>query len=97
MALLQEITLDGTWELRDEILTHDLASARHLSHVRDGWIATPVPGDIHQGLIAAGRIREPLLGLNSFDCRWTESGPGGSGRDSRLGLTGFKPKLWSSS
>ncbi len=72
MRLLEEITLNGTWELRDEILTCDLAQARHLSHVQDGWIPTPVPGDIHQGLIAAGRIREPLLGLNSFDCRWTE-------------------------
>ncbi|HEY3289007.1 MAG TPA: beta-mannosidase, partial [Anaerolineae bacterium] len=32
----------------------------------------PVPGDIHQGLMGAGRIQDPLLGLNSFDCAWTE-------------------------
>jgi beta-mannosidase len=31
-----------------------------------------VPGDIHQGLIADGQIKEPLLGMNSFDCTWTE-------------------------
>jgi beta-mannosidase len=72
MELVQERSLNGTWELRDEILTYDLANAPALSHQAEGWIPTPVPGDIHQGLVAAGRIAEPLLGLNSFDCRWTE-------------------------
>ena len=68
-----ELLLNGRWELRDEILTCDLAEARRLSAQVDGWIETPVPGDIHQGLIEAGRIKEPLLGLNSFDCAWTEA------------------------
>jgi beta-mannosidase len=81
MELMQERSLNGTlwaephgeaWELRDEILTYDLANARALGHTTEGWIPTAVPGDIHQGLVAAGRIAEPLLGLNSFDCRWTE-------------------------
>jgi len=72
MDLVQEQSLNGNWELRDEILSYDLANARDLSHTTKGWISTPVPGDIHQGLIAAGKIKEPLLGLNSFDCRWTE-------------------------
>ena len=72
MMLVDVKCLNGTWELRDEILTYDLANARTLGDQVDGWIPTPVPGDIHQGLIAAGKIREPLLGLNSFDCRWTE-------------------------
>ena len=67
-----ETRLHGTWELRDELLTCPLTEAGRLSRVRDGWIDTPVPGDIHQGLIAAGRINDPLVGLNSFDCRWTE-------------------------
>jgi beta-mannosidase len=74
--LIQEQSLNGTWELRDEILTYALAhpprAARALSHATQGWIPTPVPGDIHQGLVTAGRIAEPLVGLNSFDCRWTE-------------------------
>jgi beta-mannosidase len=72
MELVQEMLLNGSWELRDETLTYDLAHARSLSHEAEGWILTPVPGDIHQGLVAAGRIADPLLGLNSFDCRWTE-------------------------
>ena len=48
MALLEEMLLNGSWELRDEILTYDLSNARALSHLEGGWIATPVPGDIHQ-------------------------------------------------
>lgn len=72
MTLEHTLSLNGIWELRDEILTYPPDGARALSVRPDGWIPQPVPGDIHQGLIAAGRIKEPLLGLNSFDCAWTE-------------------------
>jgi len=68
-----EISLNGEWELRGEPLGYGDAEALELTHKHDGWIHTPVPGDIHQGLVDAGKIKEPLLGLNSFDCRWTES------------------------
>lgn len=71
--MYKTLSLNGTWELRDEILTYPLANARKLSNLDNGWIPQPVPGDIHQGLIDAGRIQEPLLGLNSFDCAWTEN------------------------
>jgi beta-mannosidase len=72
MTLYNEILLNGDWELRDEVLSLGLDQAARLSCQEDGWITTPVPGDIHQGLMAAGRIKEPLVGLNSFDCAWTE-------------------------
>lgn len=67
------LSLNGVWQLRDEILTYPLTRACQLSYCEEGWIAQPVPGDIHQGLVNAGRIAEPLLGLNSFDCAWTET------------------------
>ena len=72
MALEQVTDLNGIWELRDEVLTYSLAQASTLSQLPGGWIPTPVPGDIHEGLIEAGRIQEPLLALNSFECSWTE-------------------------
>jgi len=72
MTLEQTCFLNGIWELRDEILTFPPENARLLTDRPDGWIPQPVPGDIHQGLIAAGRIQEPLLGMNSFRCAWTE-------------------------
>ncbi len=73
MKLLQEKILNGQWELRDEDLDCDLSQAHDLGKSTDGWIAQPVPGDIHQGLIAAAKIKEPLVGLNFFDCSWTET------------------------
>ena len=72
MALFQELSLNGKWQLRDEIINFNLANAGKLSKSTNGWITQPIPGDIHQGLITAGRIKEPLLGLNFFDCLWTE-------------------------
>jgi beta-mannosidase len=73
MLIFREMSLNGVWDLRDETISSGLESARKLTAETSGWIDQPVPGDIHQGLIAAGRIKEPLVGLNSFDCRWTES------------------------
>ncbi|MBN1581708.1 MAG: hypothetical protein JXA89_13470, partial [Anaerolineae bacterium] len=70
--MFERLSLNGTWELFEASLNHDLSNAEPLTRAPDGWIPTPVPGDIHQGLIAAGKIKEPLLGLNSFDSHWTE-------------------------
>lgn len=66
MALLSVRSLNGTCELTDRVLTYPPANARVLAGQAEGWIAAPVPGDIHQALIAAGRIEEPLVGLNSL-------------------------------
>lgn len=68
----QELLLNGVWELHDDLLAFDPDQARRVNALSAGWIAQPVPGDIHQGLIAAGKIREPLLGMNSYACEWTE-------------------------
>jgi beta-mannosidase len=69
----EEISLNGMWELRDEVLSTPLTEAGRIAVEPEGWIAQPVPGDIHQGLVAAERIQPPLLGLNSRDCDWTEA------------------------
>ena len=68
----EELLLNGQWDMRDERLSYPLVDAHKLSSQPEGWIPQPVPGDIHQGLVAAERIKEPLLGLNSRDCVWTE-------------------------
>ena len=36
------------------------------------WIDVPVPGDVHQALIAAGRIPDPFYDRNELDCAWVE-------------------------
>lgn len=68
----QELNLNGLWQLHDDLLAFDPDQARRVNGLSEGWIAQPVPGDIHQGLIAAGKIPEPLLGMNSYACEWTE-------------------------
>ena len=69
----QETSSTVNGNSRDEPMHYGLAEALELTHKSDGWIKTPVPGDIHQGLVNAGKIKEPLLALNSFECRWTEN------------------------
>jgi beta-mannosidase len=70
---MQEYVLNGQWELRDEALSTGVDAGPGIGEAGDGWISAPVPGDIHQGLLAAGRIKEPLVGLNSFECDWIET------------------------
>ncbi|HOV63082.1 MAG TPA: hypothetical protein PLG43_04270, partial [Spirochaetia bacterium] len=36
------------------------------------WMKTDIPCDVHTPLIENGIIKEPLEGLNSFDCEWIE-------------------------
>ncbi|HEM46208.1 MAG TPA: beta-mannosidase, partial [Alphaproteobacteria bacterium] len=69
---MTEVSLNGSWQLHDDGLAFRPTDAARVVAETDGWIDQPVPGDIHQGLVAAGRIAPPLLGLNSFDCVWTE-------------------------
>ena len=68
----EEILLNGTWELHEEPIATPAADGPRIAALGDGWIPTPVPGDVRQGLIAAGRIKEPLVGLNALDQYWIE-------------------------
>ncbi len=68
----QTMLLNGKWETTYASLyyTDDQFFAICEKDESD-WFETPVPGDIHQGLIGAGKIPEPLLGLNSYESEWT--------------------------
>ena len=68
----QEILFNGTWQLRDEAIDVGADHASRIVAAKRGWIDQPVPGDVRQGLLAAGRITEPLLAKNSFDQVWIE-------------------------
>ena len=59
-------------DLRYEYLSFPLARAREVIERTGNWIPAPVPGDIHQACVAVGWFGEPLVGLQSYDCRWTE-------------------------
>jgi beta-mannosidase len=38
----------------------------------DDWIDVSAPGDVHQALVAAGRITDPFFNRNEIDCAWVE-------------------------
>lgn len=63
--------LNGKWDLRQERIDLDKTSITKVLLQKKNWIQTPVPGDIHQGLIGAGIIEEPSVGLNAKKATWT--------------------------
>jgi beta-mannosidase len=71
---MNHVNLNGEWQLYNEDLASGSADdAKRITELKDEWIPAPVPGDIHQGLVTLGKIKEPLVGMNSFDCVWTEN------------------------
>jgi beta-mannosidase len=66
------LALDGLWQLTDtpqDVNTPAMLPAPDAAT----WLAAPVPGAVHQALLAAGRIPEPLVGMNSEACAWIET------------------------
>lgn len=64
-------TLNGKWDLRQEDINLSRKDIKKILLHKKGWISTPVPGDIHQGLIAAKIVEEPSVGLNASKAVWT--------------------------
>lgn len=64
---MHTIPLTDSWQLkqRDPALpiADDFATL-------EGWIAAPVPGTVHEALLAAGRIPDPFYGRNELDVQW---------------------------
>jgi beta-mannosidase len=63
---MQIVPLATGWELArrtpDRPLAADLAA--------DGWIPAPVPGTVHEALLAAGQIPDPFYGANELAVQW---------------------------
>jgi len=67
------ISLDGLWLLKD--YAHKAGEADRPfepDHPTDGWLPTPVPGDIHPTLAEHGRLPADIFyGQNVEQCKWT--------------------------
>lgn len=70
---VETISLDGEWLLKD--FDHGEGEQHRPfdpEHDTSGWLSTPVPGDIHPTLSAAGRLpADMFMGTNVEQCRWT--------------------------
>lgn len=61
------------WKLKDFAPGEGVASRVYTEQFDAGdWTDIPVPGDVHQVLIAAGRIEDPFYDRNEDTCAWME-------------------------
>ncbi len=63
------LSLDGEWELIERPLTDGIDAAPAVRAAR-ATLATQVPGDVNDALVRAGRLPEPLVGLNFRRFDW---------------------------
>ena len=70
---MNRIELNGAWTLSwDDIKTGSYEKA--VERFRAGeTITAKVPGAVHEALIEKGTIKEPLVGMNSKECKWMET------------------------
>jgi beta-mannosidase len=71
---VQHLNLNGIWNLRYADPGQGESEAWPALGV-DGpsAIAATVPGDVHEDLVRAGLLDEPLIGENVLACRWVEA------------------------
>lgn len=61
------------WQLREERLSCGAEMAQMIECKQAGWMDVPsLPCDVHMALVDNGRMEDPLVGGNTFDCRWVE-------------------------
>ena len=67
-------SLRESWQLREEPLFVSAKDATLVQAKTTDWMEVEsLPCDVHEPLIEYGRIEEPLVGGNSFDCEWIEN------------------------
>lgn len=61
------------WQLREEMLSCGPDMAPLICAKTTDWMhVASLPCDVHTALVDAGKIEEPLIGRNTFDCEWVE-------------------------
>ncbi|HEU4323542.1 MAG TPA: glycoside hydrolase family 2 protein [Roseiflexaceae bacterium] len=62
-----------TWRLGDFAPGEGVAQGAHRAEFdHSGWLEITAPGDVHQCLLAAGRIDDPFYDRNELACAWVE-------------------------
>ncbi len=68
---MQNLVLDGLWEIVERPLA-DGCEAMAAVAASPASLAGQVPGDVSDSLVAAGRLPEPLVGMNFQQFGWVE-------------------------
>jgi len=69
---MKTLNLNAAWRLRAEDLALDHRNQASVAQKKDGWLEAELPCDVRMPLIAAGKIPEPLEGLECFASEWIE-------------------------
>jgi len=95
---MRSLSLLKDWLLREEPISYGADMAAFVLSETDGWMEVPaLPCDVHTALLKAGRIKDPHVGLNSFDCEWVEKRSWWFKKEIELrdeDLTGFGAELF---
>lgn len=65
-------SLNSGWSLIEQPLSRAATEATMVERETGRWFDVTVPCDVHEPLIAAGVIDEPLKGLSCFESEWIE-------------------------
>ena len=70
---MKTLSLLENWRLREEALHCTADMAGIVAGKDTGWMEiSSLPCDVHMALQDAGRIGDPHVARNSFDCKWVE-------------------------
>jgi beta-mannosidase len=64
---MQQLLLSTGWQVRPHAEAHPLDA--DIANAAD-WLPAPVPGTVHEALLAAGQIPDPFVGLNESAVQW---------------------------
>ncbi len=64
--------LNEDWQVRCEPLSRGPSDILTVLGAESGWMETQIPSDVRVPLIETGQIKDPVLGLASFDSEWVE-------------------------
>ena len=71
---MKTLSLLKDWTLREEPLSCGVQMAQLIARKEGDWMQVPtLPCDVHMALVDNGRMEDPLIGTNTFDCRWVEN------------------------
>lgn len=69
---MKNLCLSKNWRLHEAPLYWDRNALTRVLALENDWMECDLPCDVHMPLQAYGKIKDVVVGMNSFDALWTE-------------------------
>ena len=69
---MKHLLMNDGWKLHEAPLSHTAAYLSEVLAYGSGWLDADLPCDVRMPLLAAGKIKDPLLADYSFESEWIE-------------------------